>query len=174
MDAGVSHLDGIAVLGRRVVIRRLAVAEPRFLLGVQSAAGRRELAAQSGWAVAARPCYVWRLVGPNNRELGRSAQAFTDPATCKAGVSFLRRQLDHLEARVWCDDTARWLWRMELNGTPVATSARAYMRRREAQFNLAQFLAAVPLATSPGMQTAPPAQAAHAAPAPPVASEAAG
>lgn len=128
------------------------MAEPRFLLGVQSAAGRRELAVRAGWAAAAQPCFIWRLVGPNNRELGRSSQAYTDAAACRAGISFLRRQLDHLQARVWCDDTSRWVWRLELNGRPVATSARAYMRRREAQFNLEQFLAAVPIGVSPGVR----------------------
>jgi hypothetical protein len=148
------------------------VAEPRFLLGVQSAAGRRERAVRVGWAAASQPCFVWRLVGPNNRELGRSAQAYVDAAACRAGISFLRRQLDHLETRVWCDDSTRWLWRLELNGTPVATSARAYMRRREAAFNLEQFLAAAPGAASPGAPKSPPAPAAS--PAPPLAGEAAG
>lgn len=134
------------------------MAEPRFLLGVQSSAGRRERAIRVGWAAASQPCFVWRLVGPNNRELGRSAQAYVDGAACRAGISFLRRQMEHLEARVWCDESARWLWRLELNGTPVANSARAYMRRREAAFNLEQFLAAVPTAASPGtLRPTPPA-----------------
>jgi hypothetical protein len=140
------------------------VAEPRFLLGVQSTAGRRERAIRVGWAAASEPCFVWRLVGANNRELGRAAQAYVDPAACRAGVSFLRRQLDHLDARVWCDDSTRWSWRLELNGTPVAISARAYMRRREAVFNLEQFLAAVPGANSPGPPRAAPAAAVAASP----------
>jgi len=151
------------------------VAEPRFLLGVQSSAGRRERAIRIGWAAAAQPSFVWRLVGPNNRELGRSAQAYTDAAACRAGISFLRRQLDHLESRIWCDDSTRWLWRLDLNGTPVANSARAYMRRREAIFNLDQFLAAVPGANSPGLPGAAPAvPRTHAAAAPPLTSEVAG
>lgn len=155
------------------------MAEPRFLLGVQSSAGRRERAIRMGWAAASQPCFVWRLVGPNNRELGRSAQAYTDPAACRAGISFLRRQLDHLEARVWCDDSTRWLWRLDLNGTPVANSARAYMRRREAVFNLEQFLAAVPGANSPALPGAIPAATpatprATATAAPPLSSEVAG
>ncbi|MBA3744021.1 hypothetical protein [Sporichthya sp.] len=131
------------------------MAEPRFLLGAQSVAGRRERAIRLGWADASQPCFVWRLVGPNNRELGRSAQAYIDAAACRGGISFLRRQLDHLEVRVWCDDSTRWLWRLDLNGTPVANSARAYMRRRESVFNLEQFLAAVPIAGSPGLPRTP-------------------
>lgn len=131
------------------------MAEPRYLLGVQSVAGRRERAARVGWAAASEPCFVWRLVGANNREIGRSAQAYADAAACRAGISFLRRQLDHLETRVWSDDTMRWLWRLDLNGQPVATSARAYMRRREAIFNLEQFLAAAPLAAAPGSVQVP-------------------
>jgi hypothetical protein len=150
------------------------VAEPRFLLGVQSSAGRRERAIRVGWADAAKPCFVWRLVGPNNRELGRSAQAYTDAAACRAGISFLRRQLDHLEARVWCDESTRWLWRLDLNGTPVANSARAYMRRREAVFNLEQFLAAVPGAASPGVPRTPAGPPVGAMTEPPLGSEVAG
>lgn len=150
------------------------MAEPRFLLGVQSAAGRRERAIRVGWAAASQPCFVWRLVGPNNRELGRSAQAYADTAACRAGVSFLRRQLDHLEVRVWCDNSTRWLWRLDLNGAPVANSARAYMRRREAVFNLEQFVKAVPIAAAPGAPRT--AAAGHPTPAAPaaLADEAAG
>ena len=134
------------------------MAEPRYLLGVQSAAGRRERAVEVGWASASQPCFVWRLVGANNRELGRSAQAFTDAATCRAGISFFRRQLDHLETRVWCDGNGRWVWRLDLHGQPVATAARAYMRRREAAFNLAQFLAAARAASAPTIGQPAPAQ----------------
>lgn len=151
------------------------MAEPRFLLGVQSAAGRRDRAIRDGWAALAEPAFIWRLVGPNNRELGRSAQAYTDASACRAGVSFLRRQLGSLEPRVWCDEAARWLWRLELNGTPVATSSRAYMRRRESLFNLEQFLTAVPVAMSLGAaKPAPSELAAELAAEPALASEVAG
>lgn len=132
------------------------MAQPRFLLGVQSAAGRRERASRVGWASASQPCFVWRLVGSNNREIGRSAQAFTDAAACRTGISFLRRQLAHLDTRISCDENTRWSWRLELNGQPVAHSARVYMRRREAVFNLEQFLAAAPTADAPGTLNAPP------------------
>lgn len=147
------------------------MAEPRFLLGVQSTAGRRERAARVGWATAAQPCFVWRLVGANNREIGRSAQAFTDAASCRTGISFLRRQLGHLEARISCDESTRWSWRLDLNGQPVAQSARVYMRRREAVANLEQFLAAAPTATAPGTLHAAPA---HPALEPAVSGEVAG
>lgn len=133
------------------------MAEPRFLLGVQSAAGRRDRAARVGWAAATQPSFVWRLVGSNNREIGRSAQAFTDAAACRTGISFLRRQLSHLDARISCDESTRWSWRLDLNGQPVAHSARVYMRRREAVFNLEQFLAAAPTAAAPAtLGAAPP------------------
>lgn len=132
------------------------MAQPRFLLGVQSAAGRRERAGRVGWASASQPCFVWRLVGSNNREIGRSAQAFTDAAACRTGISFLRRQLGNLDARISCDENTRWSWRLELHGQAVAHSARVYMRRREAVFNLEQFLAAAPTADAPGTLNAPP------------------
>lgn len=127
--------------------------ESRYLLAVQTRRPQRD--AVTGVILAPdratpRVGTIWRLLGPNNREIGRSAQAYTDAPTAKAGIGFLRRQLDHLEARVGCDQSGAWTWRLDLDGRPVAIAARSYQRRREAAFNLAQFLAAAPVARAPG------------------------
>lgn len=123
------------------------MAEIRYLLSSPSRSATRD--SQDAWGYPAPEATIWRLIGLNNRELGRSAQAYVDPPSCRAGIGFLRRQLDHLDQRVWCDG-GRWQWRLELNARPVATSGRGYARRREAEFNLAQFLAAAPQARIPG------------------------
>ncbi|MGQ0626315.1 MAG: hypothetical protein ACT4PP_16915 [Sporichthyaceae bacterium] len=133
--------------------------EPRYLLAVQARRPRRD--AVTGTILAPDPetpriGTIWRLLGPNNRELGRSAQAYSDAATARAGIGFLRRQLDHLDARVGCDSGGTWTWRLDLDGRPVAIAARSYQRRREATFNLAQFLAAAPTARAPGESPAAP------------------
>ncbi|MER5464616.1 hypothetical protein ABT010_28790 [Streptomyces sp. NPDC002668] len=44
------------------------------------------------------------------------------------------------------DLTGSWTWRVELEGRAVAVAGRAYQRHRECQYNLSQFLAAVPVA----------------------------
>ncbi|MFI1394974.1 hypothetical protein [Streptomyces sp. NPDC020681] len=89
----------------------------------------------------------WRLVGPNNRELGRSAEAFGSLAECQAAVARLREQV--ADARVLLsmpEAAASWTWRVELEGQVVAVAGRPYLRQRECQYNLGQFLAAVPVA----------------------------
>ena len=131
------------------------MAEPRFLLSGQI---RRE----SGrvcrpfdtWAGEPIPT-LWRLVGANNREIGRAAQQFSDARTCRHGITLLRRQVDNLVPTMWCNQAGMWLWRLELDKRPIAQAARAYLRRRESVFNLDQFLAAVPVAAVPGLGPEP-------------------
>jgi hypothetical protein len=89
------------------------------------------------------------LVGANNRELGRAAQFYVDAHACRQGVTLLRRQLPHVDAAMWCDETGRWMWRLEVDRRPVAIAARAYLRQRESTYNLQQFLAAAPIAATP-------------------------
>jgi hypothetical protein len=42
--------------------------------------------------------------------------------------------------------TGRWTWQLRLDGEPVAIAGRAYLRLRECQYNLAQFIAFAPAA----------------------------
>lgn len=89
----------------------------------------------------------WRLVGANNRELGRSAEAFGSLATCQAAVTRLREQIAAARGFLTMSDmTGSWTWRLELEGRAVAVAGRAYQRHRECQYNFSQFLAAVPVA----------------------------
>ncbi|MFE7777765.1 hypothetical protein ACFU5O_28475 [Streptomyces sp. NPDC057445] len=89
----------------------------------------------------------WRLVGANNRELGRSADTFSGLAECRAAV--VRFRAEAAEARVlltMADTAGSWTWRLEIEGRTVAVAGRSYLRHRECQYNLGQFLAAVPVA----------------------------
>ena len=85
----------------------------------------------------------WRLMGRNNRELGRSAQVFLDQAACRGAVVLLRRRIGEARPVVTGDGSGRWVWRLHLDGAPVAVVGRSYPRRRECLDNLRQFLAAV-------------------------------
>ncbi|MFD4141702.1 MULTISPECIES: hypothetical protein [unclassified Streptomyces] len=89
----------------------------------------------------------WRLIGANNRELGRSAQAFGGHAECRAAVKELRDKVGGARVLMSMSDSAgSWTWRLQIEGRTVAVAGRPYLRHRECQFNLGQFLAAVPLA----------------------------
>lgn len=89
----------------------------------------------------------WRLIGANNRELGRSAEAFDNVTTCQASVNGLRERVGEARGFLTMSDmTGSWTWRLEIEGRSVAVAGRSYQRHRECQYNLAQFLAAVPVA----------------------------
>lgn len=89
----------------------------------------------------------WRLVGANNRELGRSAEVFAGLAECQAAVTRLREKAAGARVLLTMPDAAgSWTWRLEIEGRAVAVAGRRYLRHRECQYNLSQFLAAVPVA----------------------------
>jgi hypothetical protein len=93
----------------------------------------------------------WRLIGGNNRELGRSAATFDGLAACRAAVERLREGVSRAHVVLTMSDTqGTWTWRLELDGFEVAVSGRRYQRQREAQHNLSLFLAAVPQAQEAG------------------------
>jgi hypothetical protein len=116
-----------------------------------SAAGE---AAPADWSVA------WRLVGANNRELGRACRTYEDLRACRDAVIRLQQGLDRAEPRVAASEvTGAWSWRLNLDGAAVATSGRSYRRQRECQYNLTHFLAAVPTAQlAQGMVAGPRAR----------------
>ncbi|MFD7441910.1 hypothetical protein [Streptomyces sp. NPDC059909] len=99
----------------------------------------------------------WRLVGANNRELGRSAEAFDRLTACQAAVDELREKVAGARALMSMPDAAHsWTWRVQIEGRTLAVAGRTYLRHRECQFNLGQFLAAVPVAQLPeGMPNRP-------------------
>ncbi|MGW7369048.1 hypothetical protein ACWGI8_37915 [Streptomyces sp. NPDC054841] len=99
----------------------------------------------------------WRLIGANNRELGRSAEAFAGPEECAAAMIELREKVAEARVLLSMPDTAgSWTWRLELDGRAVAVAGRPYLRQRECQYNLSQFLAAVPVARlAEGMPSRP-------------------
>ncbi|MGW0879380.1 phosphate ABC transporter ATP-binding protein [Streptomyces sp. NPDC002671] len=78
----------------------------------------------------------WRLVGANNRELGRCARAFESLPVCQAAVIQLRQRLgDVRSVLAMADVTGTWMWRIELDGQDAATAGRPYHRHRECQHN---------------------------------------
>lgn len=105
-------------------------------------------AALAGPASATLP--AWRLVGGNNRVLGRAAEGFVDFETGYAAILFLRSRIaDAVPVLGVAPDTGGRTWRLEIDNVVVARSARTYLRGRENLYNLAHFLDSVPLAGLP-------------------------
>jgi hypothetical protein len=87
---------------------------------------------------------VWRLLGANNRELGRGLADFPDEDSCRQAVEWLRTNIERAGSVICRDQPASmWGWRLEIDALPVALSARAYRRQRECLYNLALFRAGV-------------------------------
>jgi hypothetical protein len=107
--------------------------------------------------VSGGPCVAWRLVGGNNHELGRSLDGYADLEACVSAVRRLQREVANVEPTVAAEDgTAQWRWSLLLGDEVVATSSRWYRREREGEYNLAQFLTAVPVAGAAGVVGGPP------------------
>ena len=93
--------------------------------------------------------FAWRLVGGNNRELGRSACLFGTLG--EAQVSAREASLLGATARpLLAADaaTGSWSWRLSVDGRTVAVAARTYRRQRECHYNVAQFAAACEIAAT--------------------------
>ncbi|WP_344462540.1 hypothetical protein [Kitasatospora kazusensis] len=70
---------------------------------------------------------------------------------CRSAIEQLQRRLDQGRATLSTLEHGQlWCWHLELDGRPVASSARAYRRQRECQYNLARFLAGARSAASGG------------------------
>jgi len=106
-----------------------------------------------GWSFARQPSVTpnmptaWRLVGSNNRELGRSSQVYPDLAACRAAVTYLQAHIDEADSLLATNnDTGLWLWRLNIGDQWMAAAGRSYQRRRECLYNVLKFVAAAPIA----------------------------
>jgi hypothetical protein len=96
----------------------------------------------TGWDDA----MVWRLLGTNNRELGRSADQFDTVDACLRGIEAARALIgDTAQPRIYftTDEGAgySWWWTVEQAGSSVITAARTFSRQRDCLTNFDQFKA---------------------------------
>lgn len=112
------------------------MAGPRFLIVYKDIDVERRGAAAAGW----------RLLGANNRELGRGPGPFPDLESCQAAVRELVTRIGSATPGIVGDPghTGAWSWRLDLDGRAVAVSWRTYLRHRECAYSLAHFIDAVP------------------------------
>ena len=95
---------------------------------------------------------AWRLLGPNNRELGRSARAYADAEQAHQSIELIRRAAHAAAASVHHrTDTGLWVWSMHDDRDVLVTSGRGFRHERECRANLEHFREAAPTATlTPG------------------------
>jgi hypothetical protein len=124
------------------------MAHPRFALVI---GGNRVGSPGSTWPygdhVVGEPAadgswFAWRLLGGNNRELGRSAVVHPSATACRDAAARLRDRSSDLASVLATDARqGRWRWRVDDRDGTVAVSSRLYLRQRECTYNLAQFTA---------------------------------
>lgn len=90
----------------------------------------------------------WRLLGGNNRELGRSAQVHS-ARTILDEIDRVQSAADRLSIVVSKSQTGKWYWAASGDGRRLAMSSRTYGRQRECRYNAEQFLRALPIAALP-------------------------
>jgi hypothetical protein len=81
----------------------------------------------------------WRLIGANNRELGRGARPYWRVQETYQAVHQAQVTLDRTATRFWTNDVGRWFWTLSLDDDQIVTSSRGYTRQRECAFSATQF-----------------------------------
>jgi hypothetical protein len=115
------------------------VAQPRFRFVSRTRPGQAYAAGCSSVS--------WRLIGPNNRELGRSFNGFPDLRACVGAVLRLQQEIDRAESFITAAHlTGTWSWRLELDGAPSPWPAGRTSASVSAGSTSGSFLAAVPVA----------------------------
>src|SRR5581483_5841570 len=89
--------------------------------------------------------YCWRLIGANNRELGRSASSFASYLSVRRAAQYLQEHASRLVRRTLVDPaTGRWGWRLDLDDLAVAMSGRWYERDHDSQQGMDKFVHLLP------------------------------
>jgi len=88
----------------------------------------------------------WRVLGANNRELGRSAGPFWRADEAYQAVHEAQAVLERTVTRFWADDLGEWFWNISLDGEQLAVSSRGYRRQRECIYSIEQFREHFPIA----------------------------
>ncbi len=89
----------------------------------------------------------WRLLGGNNRELGRSCLAYPDVELCRAGLARTLLELPTLVPAVMRVDHSHWGWRLRADTLDVVGSGHAFDRRPRCEEACARFVELAPHAS---------------------------
>jgi hypothetical protein len=89
----------------------------------------------------------WRLLGRNNRSIGRSTQGFATLDVALADAQALAARVAGTAVEFGSDLGTAWRWVLVLDGVPRATSATSYGRRLECVRAVARFKQTVTVAS---------------------------
>jgi hypothetical protein len=88
----------------------------------------------------------WRLVGGNNRDLGRGTTDFPDEESCLVGIKEVVKNLEHLVPGLVRATGNRWSWRLSLAAEVVVVSGHSFDRRRRCEDGWVRFVELMPTA----------------------------
>jgi hypothetical protein len=86
----------------------------------------------------------WRLLGGNNRELGRGMLAYEDAEACRAGLGRTIVDLPSLTGAVMRVDHSHWGWRLRAGALDVVGSGHPFDRRPRCEEACARFVELAP------------------------------
>jgi hypothetical protein len=94
---------------------------------------------------------AWRLIGGNNRDLGRAPVGYVSSEVSRRAVLHLRAHISDAVPTMSIDSrTSEWTWRLDIGGLIVARSVRGYLRHRECLYNVSHFISTAATAALPG------------------------
>jgi hypothetical protein len=82
----------------------------------------------------------WRLLGGNNRDLGRGALAYPDAESCLLAIKQLVHSLPDLIPAIRRTPPNLWVWQLRLDDLVVVASAHSYDRQIRAEHAGKRFL----------------------------------
>jgi hypothetical protein len=81
----------------------------------------------------------WRVIGANNRELGRAAGPAWKVDEAYQAVHEAQLAFDRTTTHLGADAVGTWSWHISLGSEVVAVSSRGYRRQRECVYSADQF-----------------------------------
>jgi hypothetical protein len=90
----------------------------------------------------------WRLLGANNRELGRSPEVLDDAEAALVALQLLRTEVGAGIVHVQGGTRGKWSWYLvSSRGALLAVSGRGFRDERACRLNVEQFRCVAPDAT---------------------------
>ena len=109
------------------------VALPRFTIFVAPQRGRPGRPLRSEDLNTPELPLCWRLLAANNRDVARSARAYSDLDACLDAVAGLQARITDAITVATRAGRADWSWRLRIDGDDVAVSSRTYQRRLQCE-----------------------------------------
>ena len=107
------------------------------MTAVGAVAGQAHIQLYAQTAVSA---VRWRLLGGNNRELGRGTGEYSNADVARRAIRRLQQSAGDLEHNLQRGGASSWSWVLSLDGVAIATSGHRYDRLIRCRQGLAHFV----------------------------------